>query len=101
MSAESTSTGSVRAQESVPTNSVRPEPVEGPPAEVLAYVKATAVLMKLPLDEARAQRVAGHLAISAEMARQLETFPLAESDELVAIYCPAPFPSSKGGLRKP
>ena len=77
------------------------EPAEGLAPDMVAYVKATAAVMKLPLDEARAQRVAGHLAITAELARQLEAFPLEVSDELVEIYCPAPFPSSKGGMRTP
>ena len=38
--------------------------------EVLAYVKAAALAVSLPLDEARAQRVATHLARTAALARQ-------------------------------
>ncbi|MDB5945385.1 MAG: hypothetical protein JWQ33_411 [Ramlibacter sp.] len=67
----------------------------------LQYAKATAVALGLPLDDARAQRVAGHLVLSASLAQQLESYPLDVSDELVEIYCPAPFLSSGGGRREP
>jgi hypothetical protein len=60
--------------------------------EMLAYVKATAALLELPLDEARAQAVALHLARTAAMARMLDAVPLAPADEIAEIYCPAPFP---------
>ncbi len=60
--------------------------------EVLAYVKAAALAVSLPLDEARAQRVATHLARTAALARQLEGFALEVSDEAAEIYSPAPFP---------
>lgn len=60
--------------------------------EVLAYVKATAALLELPLDDARAQAVALHLARTAAMARMLDTVPLAPADEIAEIFCPAPFP---------
>ena len=61
--------------------------------QVLAYVKASAALLELPLDEARMQAVAVHLARTAGMARQLDGAPLAPPQELAQIYCPAPFPS--------
>jgi hypothetical protein len=67
--------------------------------QALDYVKAAAVALSLPLDDARAQAVAGHLVLSASLARQLEAYPLDVSDELVEIYCPAPFPSDSGGRR--
>jgi hypothetical protein len=60
--------------------------------EVLAYVKATAALLELPLDDARAQAVALHLARTAAMARMVDTVPLAPADEIAEIFCPAPFP---------
>lgn len=60
--------------------------------EVLAYVKASAVALALPLDEARAARVAVNLARTAAMAALLELVPLTPHDELAEIYCPAPFP---------
>ena len=60
--------------------------------EVLAYVKASAAALALPLDEARAARVAVNLARTAAMAALLERVALAPHDELAEIYSPAPFP---------
>ena len=83
--------------------------------EVLAYVKATAALLDLPLDEARAlavalhlgrtaamarmldaaraQAVAQHLARTAAMAALLDEAGLAPQDEPAEVYRPAPFPA--------
>ena len=61
-------------------------------SEILAYVKAAALVMALPLDEQRAARVAVHLARTADLARQLESLALDVSDEAAEVYCPAPFP---------
>jgi hypothetical protein len=58
---------------------------------LLDYVNATAALLGLPLDEARAMRVAENLARTAAMARVLEAVPLAEHDEPADLYCPAPW----------
>lgn len=69
--------------------------------QALKYVKATAVALALPLDDARAERVAGHLVMSAALAHALEGFALQVSDEPAEIYCPAPFPSTTGGRRQP
>ncbi|MBI2769225.1 MAG: DUF4089 domain-containing protein [Burkholderiales bacterium] len=63
-------------------------------AEVLAYVKAAAAALAVPLDQERAQRVATHLARTAALARQLEAFPLEVHDEPAEIYRPMPFPSA-------
>lgn len=60
--------------------------------QAVKYVKAAAAALALPLDDTRAQRVAGHLVISAALAKQLDAFPLDVDDEPVGIYCPAPFP---------
>lgn len=60
--------------------------------QVLAYVRASAALLALPLDEARAQAVAVHLGRTAAMARLLGEQSLAPEDELAEIYRPAPFP---------
>ncbi|MDE2604419.1 MAG: DUF4089 domain-containing protein [Burkholderiales bacterium] len=60
--------------------------------DILAYVKASAVLLALPLDEARAQAVALHLERTAAMARLLGEHALAPEDEPAEIYRPAPFP---------
>lgn len=66
-------------------------------AQVLAYVRAAAALLELPLDEPRAQRVAAHLARTAELARLLESAGMGVEDEPAQVYCPAPFPSSELG----
>ncbi|MES2583036.1 MAG: AtzG-like protein [Pseudomonadota bacterium] len=60
-------------------------------SEVLAYVKASAVAQGLPLDEARALRVATHMARTAHLAALLDAAPLAVEDELAEIYMPKPF----------
>ena len=64
-------------------------------AEVLAYVKAAALALALPLDEARAQRVATQLARTAAMAQELEAFALGISDEPADIYRPLPFQAAR------
>lgn len=64
--------------------------------DVLNYVKASAAALGLPLDDARAQRVAGHLQRTAAMAQLLEQVPLAVGDELVEIYCPDRPPGADG-----
>jgi hypothetical protein len=68
-------------------------------AQVLAYVKASAVAQGLLLDDARAQRVAGHLARTAQLAQLLEDEPLQDDDELAEIYRPLAFPLLRDGDR--
>lgn len=58
---------------------------------ILNYVKSSASLLGLPLDEARARRVAVHLERTAVLAQSLDAAPLAPDDELAEIYRPAPF----------
>jgi len=53
---------------------------------ILEYVKVSAILMGLPIDEARALRVAEHLQRTAAMARLLEQAALEVSDEPAEIY---------------
>ena len=65
--------------------------------QALAYVKAAATAVALPLDEARAQRVAVHLGRTASFAAQLDAFALDVSEEPAEVYCPAVFP----GAHKP
>ena len=60
--------------------------------ELLAYVQATATLLQLPLDGARAQAVALHLGRTAALTRMLDAAPLGPEQEIAQIYCPAPFP---------
>ncbi|WP_454690575.1 DUF4089 domain-containing protein [Achromobacter aloeverae] len=59
---------------------------------ILDYVKASAALLDLPLDDARALRVAAHLGRTQAMAALLDAVPLGVEDEPVALFCPAPFP---------
>jgi hypothetical protein len=59
-------------------------------AETLAYVKASAAALGVPLDSARALRVAGHLERTAALAALLERVPLAPEDELAEIFNPCP-----------
>jgi hypothetical protein len=62
--------------------------------EVLAYVRATATLLTLPLDDARALRVAEHLVRTATLAQLLDDAPLAPEDEIAEIYSPLAFQPS-------
>ena len=57
-------------------------------ADVLTYVKSTAVLLGIPMDAARASRVASHLKRTAAMAALLDAANLSVEDELAEIYCP-------------
>jgi hypothetical protein len=60
--------------------------------DILAYVNAAAAAAGLPLDAARAQRVAAHLARTAAMAQLLESAGLQAHDEPAEVYRPAAFP---------
>lgn len=62
-------------------------------SEVLAYVKASAMAQGLAMDDARALRVATHLARTAHLAQLLDAAPLGVEDELAEIYKPKPFPA--------
>ena len=66
--------------------------------DLLAYVRTTAAALALPLDATQAARVADHLARSAEMAAVLDAVALATHDELVEIFCPAPWIEDEIGL---
>jgi len=69
--------------------------------ELLNYVQSAASLLALPLDEARARRVAAHLARTAALAQLLDDAPLAPGDELAEIYRPAPFVTPPQGICPP
>jgi hypothetical protein len=58
----------------------------------LQYVKTTAELLMLPLEDAQAARVAVFLQRTAAMVSLLDSAGLTAHDELAEIYCPAPFP---------
>lgn len=62
-------------------------------SDVLAYVKASAALQGLPLDEARAKAVAVHLARTAHLAQLLDDASMVPEDELAEIYEPIAFKS--------
>ncbi len=61
--------------------------------DVLAYVRTTARMLDLPLDEVRVQAVAQHLGRTVALARLIEAVPLSPEEEVAEIYCPAPFPA--------
>lgn len=65
------------------------------PQDVLAYVKAAAQAVGLPLDDARAEAVAVHFGRTLAIAQALEGAALAPEDELAEIYRPAPFPPAE------
>jgi hypothetical protein len=65
----------------------RTQPVESGPG-LLAHVQASAALLGLELETARAQRVALQLENTAAQARLLEQLPLAPDDEPAETYCP-------------
>ena len=62
-------------------------------ADLVAYVRSSAQLMGLAIDEAQVERVALHLGRTRGLVAALNSVPLAASDELVEIFCPAPFPA--------
>jgi|DEB19_MinimDraft_2_1074335.scaffolds.fasta_scaffold14097_2 hypothetical protein len=63
-------------------------------ALTLQYVKTTAEMLMLPLEDAQAARVAVHLQRTAAMVSLLDSAGLSAHDELAEIYCPAPFPAA-------
>ena len=67
------------------------------PDPTLAYVRSSAALLSLPLDDERAQRVAQHLARTRGLAELLHHVPLEAHDEPVELYRPAPFPEADAG----
>ncbi len=60
-------------------------------AQALAYVQASAAALGVPMDDARAARVAVHLQRTAALAALLQEVELAPHDELAEIYCPLAF----------
>jgi hypothetical protein len=61
--------------------------------DLASYVRATAGLLELPLDDAQVTRVAAHLGRTKAMADALCAVPLEPADEPSEIFCPAPFPA--------
>ena len=54
--------------------------------QALDYVKASAALHGLVLDDARAKAVAVHLARTAQLADLLDATPMGPGDELAELY---------------
>ena len=68
--------------------------------QLLAYVMASAAAQGLPLDEARAQRVAAHLARTAHLAQLLDAAYLSVEDEPAEIYSPLAFKANNDVLKQ-
>lgn len=73
--------------------------------DLLGYVTAAAAVMGIAIDEARARRVATHLARTAALAAQLDAYPLDVADEPAEIYRPSafqiPVPPAGQGRERP
>ena len=63
----------------------------------LDYVNSTAALLGIPMDAARAGRVASHLQRTLAIAALLDAANLSVEVELAEIYCPAAFKSTEVG----
>lgn len=57
-------------------------------AQMVQYVQVSATVLGLPVDEARAVRVAAHLQRTAAMAQLLDGLDMTPELELAEIYCP-------------
>lgn len=66
----------------------------------LAYVNSTAALLGVPMDAARAGRVAAHFHRTRAMAALLEAADLPVHEELAEIYCPAAFKTNDDGRKQ-
>ncbi len=64
---------------------------------MLEYVVATAAVLRLPLDDARAARVSEILLRTAAIAASLDAVVLAPEHELAELFRPAPFPADDAG----
>jgi len=70
-------------------------------SDVLAFVRASAAMLGLTLDEDRVLRVAQHLERTAGLAQLLQAAALSVDDELAEIYRPAPFDAALNGHTGP
>ena len=64
-----------------------------PAADLIAYVRSSARLLQLPLDDAQVERVALHLERTSRMVAALRDTPLGPDVEPAEIFRPAPFPA--------
>ncbi len=62
--------------------------------QALAFVKAAAAAVSLPLDDAQALRVAVHMQRTSLMASQLDDFSMSVDLEPAEVFSPAPFPQA-------
>ena len=62
-----------------------------------AHALSSAALVAVPMDSARAERVAGYIALTARFAALLESAELAPHSEPAELFCPAPFPPEPTG----
>ncbi len=62
--------------------------------EALAFVKAAAAAVSLPLDDVQARRVAVHMQRTSLMAAQLDAFTMNVDMEPADVFTPAPFPKT-------
>ena len=70
------------------------------PVDVLNYVNSTATLLGIPMDAARAERVASHLQRTVAMAALLDAADLPVDAELAEIYCPTAFKPNEIGRKQ-
>ena len=68
--------------------------------DLLNYVESTAALVGVPMDTARAGRVASHLQRTVAMAALLDAANLSVDAELAEIYCPAAFKPNEFGRKQ-
>ena len=66
----------------------------------LNYVNSTATLLGVPMNAARAERVASHLQRTVAMAALLDAANLPADVELAEIYCPAAFKLNRFALNQ-
>jgi hypothetical protein len=62
--------------------------------QALAFVKAAAAAVSLPLDDAQALRVAVHMQRTSVMAAQLDDFSMSVDLEPAEVFSPASFPQA-------
>lgn len=62
--------------------------------EILDYIKSTAKVIDLPLEDAQARRVATHLGRTLSIVAPLQALTLPADIEIAEIFRCAPFPAS-------
>ncbi len=62
--------------------------------QALAYVNASSAALGLPMDAARAQRVAAYLQLASGFAQLIESVEMGPDAEPAELFAPAPFPDT-------